>query len=410
MELESLRNFRSLRWVSPSLAEITTTDGKVAFLKSEDGDWVPVSDAETSADAAATVTLEVRSDLNAPPILTAVDARSSETRTVFDPNPALTSDFKLGRVERVEWTNADGSTFEGRLYYPADYRQGERYPFVIQAYSIQDTFSLYGFPEGVGLGTGSGVYIAQMLAGRNIGVVQICKETLSENAEAESRPGDRAIACSESGREWLIEKGLADPRSIGLLGFSATGYRGQYALAHSRFVYAAAIMADNIEGNYVENTLIPGILDPSNGGPAFGEGLKGWLETAPSFNVDRIYTPLMKMHFSSGEMSRLSVPWELFSRLRRLNHPVEFYVMPDARDHGAHHPQNPRQVAAIQNRALDWWLFWLKGEEDADPAKAEQYENWRKLRDQRDELWKKPRPPKLEWTATPKGEPQTVEH
>src|SRR5260370_7468998 len=29
---------------------------------------------------------------------------------------------------------------------------------------------------------------------------------------------------------------------------------------------------------------------------------------------------------------------------------------------------------------VDWFGFWLKGEEDSDPAKAEQYARWGKLR------------------------------
>jgi hypothetical protein len=29
---------------------------------------------------------------------------------------------------------------------------------------------------------------------------------------------------------------------------------------------------------------------------------------------------------------------------------------------------------------VDWFCFWLKGEEDPGPAKAEQYARWRELR------------------------------
>jgi hypothetical protein len=29
---------------------------------------------------------------------------------------------------------------------------------------------------------------------------------------------------------------------------------------------------------------------------------------------------------------------------------------------------------------VDWFCFWLKGEEDPDPDKAEQYKRWRELR------------------------------
>jgi len=33
-----------------------------------------------------------------------------------------------------------------------------------------------------------------------------------------------------------------------------------------------------------------------------------------------------------------------------------------------------------QQGNVDWFCFWLKGEEDPDPAKAEQYARWRELR------------------------------
>jgi len=29
---------------------------------------------------------------------------------------------------------------------------------------------------------------------------------------------------------------------------------------------------------------------------------------------------------------------------------------------------------------VDWYCFWLKGEEDHDPGKAEQYRRWRAMR------------------------------
>jgi len=33
-----------------------------------------------------------------------------------------------------------------------------------------------------------------------------------------------------------------------------------------------------------------------------------------------------------------------------------------------------------QQGNVDWFCFWLKGEEDPDPTKAEQYKRWRELR------------------------------
>ena len=42
--------------------------------------------------------------------------------------------------------------------------------------------------------------------------------------------------------------------------------------------------------------------------------------------------------------------------------------------------RNPAARMASQGGSVDWFRFWLKGEEDSDPAKAEQYKRWRELR------------------------------
>ncbi len=47
---------------------------------------------------------------------------------------------------------------------------------------------------------------------------------------------------------------------------------------------------------------------------------------------------------------------------------------------GTHVMTNPTQRLASETSNVDWFRFWLKGEEDPDPAKAEQYKRWRGLR------------------------------
>jgi hypothetical protein len=48
---------------------------------------------------------------------------------------------------------------------------------------------------------------------------------------------------------------------------------------------------------------------------------------------------------------------------------------------GSHVMTNPTQRLASETINVDWFRFWLKGEEDSDPAKAEQYARWRELRE-----------------------------
>jgi hypothetical protein len=70
----------------------------------------------------------------------------------------------------------------------------------------------------------------------------------------------------------------------------------------------------------------------------------------------------------------------MFARLRILGRPAEMYLIPDIQ-HGTHTLQNPGQCLAAQQRAVDWWDFWLNGHEDPDPEKAEQYKSWRTMRE-----------------------------
>src|SRR5260370_42691022 len=76
----------------------------------------------------------------------------------------------------------------------------------------------------------------------------------------------------------------------------------------------------------------------------------------------------------------LAAAFEVFTALKRLNKPVELYYYPNE----GHTPEHPKARLATMQRNVDWYRFWLKDEEDPDPAKAEQYSRWRELRILRD--------------------------
>lgn len=47
---------------------------------------------------------------------------------------------------------------------------------------------------------------------------------------------------------------------------------------------------------------------------------------------------------------------------------------------GVHTLVKPGQRMTSQQTTVDWFRFWINGEEDPDPAKGEQYAHWRELR------------------------------
>jgi len=397
MEKGSSAQVREARYLGKSRLELTLEDGSRAPYQQVKRRWSPSASytpaPERPADRSDEVRIELRQDANTPPALYSVNERTGQAQRLFDLNPQLTSKT-LGRVKTIRWKEPSGREWKGRLYYPMNYVEGRRYPVVIQARCVarEDEFSLYGcgdqYPT---LGPGWSSFIAQALAAEEIAVLQIGGSVGGVDFDAASGDGATSVewitqkwleAGWRAGAEYLIDIGLAERKAIGLLGFSLTGWVAEYVLAHSEFRYAAAIASDHANMGYLTAALNGWQMGPANaaGAEPFGDGLQAWRLNAPVFNVERIHTPLqLQLTNSSEGNANLLWQWEMFSRLRALDKPVEYYVAPDVW-RGSHTLQNPRQVLALQNRALDWWCFWLKGEERPGPGKDEQYKSWRELR------------------------------
>lgn len=289
---------------------------------------------------------------------------------------------------------------KGLLYRPVDFKSGQRYPVVLHVGGStavgESKFSLYGMPAAPGLGPSWSIYVAQILA--NHGIATLIVPRVLGYSPSPQEAAATVRACEAAVRA-LDKQSLIDPRRVGITGFSRAGWQALHALTHSDLQFAAAIVSDNIDGSYFQATLAPGSLMREGGGPPFGAGLETWLENAPGFNVDRIRTPVRFVSESSSG-SRLLGHWEVFARMRQLRLPAELYVIPDV-EHGSHNLQNPGQILALKQGAVDWFNFWLNGREEPDVAKAAQYSRWRELRKLRDAALREPRPPLLDWTASP---------
>jgi hypothetical protein len=386
------RRLLKARWLSPNEIEMSSTNNLGEDLNTQQfihvrDSWQLLPAAKTREPSPQTpgapIRLETRQTLNTPPQIVAVDVRSGQSRLVLDTNPHLLDNFKLGRVERMSGTLPTGQHWIAQLIYPADYRPGERYPLVIQAtYGPgfgEEEFSLEGSWGYNGMGLGPAdvpAYPGQLLATRNIAVLEL---QVLHAGQGIRQAEDHQLVYEALSRQ-LVASGLADEKKIALAGFSNNGYWVEYTLAHSAYPFATAIAADNYDPSYLQSALgnWREMDEDLNGSPAFGVGLEQWLLHAPGFNAERIHTPLL-MTCQSGGLSMIIGKWETYSRLRHLNKPAQMYVMPRVDKHPAHTPQNPEQIIAIQEIAIDWFEFWLTGQEDPSPRKREQYARWHRL-------------------------------
>jgi hypothetical protein len=412
MDPKIAANIARIEWPAQQRFILALRDGRsITFTEAKSGRWNQGSPSDSSDEKGASpartqrIRVDINQGLDQPPRLVGTEVLTGRSRVLLDPNPKLL-DFALGHVEMTHWVDSAGLPWEGRLYYPSHYVPGVRYPLVIQThgYAGKNEFSIYGMGGhlwgGVPLGPGWSVYLAQPLASRDIAVLQIAgseKPPIEETTEI-SRAKSKAWALADAAKH-LVDMGLVDKDKVGIMGHSATGRTVETALALTDFPYAAAIAADNYELSYTQSMYLGwNVIDGQP--PPFGKGLEAWLDTSPTFNVERIRTPLqLELTTGAAKATTLVYPWEMFSRLRYLKKPVEYYVLPDIA-HGSHLVQNPRQLLALQNRALDWWLFWLKSEEDPSAEKLPQYQDWRQLRIMHIDDLKLPRPPVRSWEST----------
>jgi hypothetical protein len=308
--------------------------------------------------------------MNTPPQILAIDPPTGQKSVLVDLNPQF-QNLNLARVEAIAWKDAHGNEVKGGLYWPPDYVAGKKYPLVLQTHGWDaDRFWMDG--------PWTTAFAAQSLAGKGFFVAQVPDPDWHILITPKEAP--RAMAAYESVIDYLDRRGLIDRSRVGVIGFSRTYWYITYTLTRSKHHFAAAAIADGVDYSYFQymafstaNQALSTSFEPVYGGSPYGKSMSRWLKQSPAFLMDKIETPL---RIQTLNPASLLSDWHWFAGLTKLGKPVEMIYMPE----GTHILEKPWDRMISQQGNVDWFCFWLKGEEDPDPGKAEQYDRWRELR------------------------------
>jgi dipeptidyl aminopeptidase/acylaminoacyl peptidase len=320
-----------------------------------------------------------REDSRTPRRVVAIDVRTGNEREIFDPNPEF-EHIRIPQVIRLKWRNELGLEAWGDLVLPSQYRPGAKLPLIVTQYHSD------GFLRG---GTGD-EYPIFLFAEHGFAVLSTERSAPVATAYPNLKTWDEIIAVGQknwaerrsllssvlTGVGLTIDQGYVDASRVGITGLSDGATTVAFALINSNAFAAAAMSTCCTEPN---TTMTYGGIAWADWlrrigyPPATANDRAFWRDMSIAQNAADIETPLL-MQLSDAEF-RLAL--EAFSALREQKQPVEMYVFPDE----LHIKSQPAHRLAVYERNLDWFDFWLRGVENPDPAKADQYARWEAMRD-----------------------------
>ena len=304
-----------------------------------------------------------------PTELELVDLSDGETRLLVDANPEF-QHLQLSPAKRIDVSNKYGDHFWGHLVFPLDYEPGKRYPLILTTYRDQGQF-LRG---GVGDEYPIQVFAANGFAVLNFDVGQF-HNSKAGDFETQILFWASPVDGMEASITKLADMGIVDRSRVAITGLSHGAEMVNYAISHTSLFRAAIASGpswDPIGYDLMTDFYRAFMSDTFSLKSPDGDSRERWQIASAALNARRVLTPLL-INAADDEYI-----WDmqLVTALRELKKPVEMFIYPNE----LHLKNQPKHRYEIYRRNVDWMKFWLKGEEDLDPAKAEQYARWRELR------------------------------
>ncbi len=267
--------------------------------------------------------------------------------------------YLMGKSQLIEWRSLDGQTMRGALLLPAGYKEGKRYPLVVEIYSgypLSQQANTFGMTGGSVL---ESIDNKQLLTTRGYAVLL---------ADTDTNVGTIAqdlVKTLLPGVNKAVDMGIADPNRLGITGFSQGGY-GTLAVITQTPLFKAAVMRSGF-GNLMS---MYGLMNKDGSSQwtvwaeVYGAKMGGtpweyptrYIENSPVFYLDRVQTPVLIVHGNADEATPAAYADEVFVDLRRLGKEVE-YAKYEGESHGFDHYANKLDYC---NRMIRWFDSHLK--------------------------------------------------
>jgi dipeptidyl aminopeptidase/acylaminoacyl peptidase len=157
-----------------------------------------------------------------------------------------------------------------------------------------------------------------------------------------------------AGVDAMVERGIADPERLGVMGASYGGYLTEWMVTRTgRFAAASASAGIS---DLADGRLIP------DGGEIMThyfrepwENRESYVAHSPLTFASRVTTPLLIQHGERDPRVPVAAAWKLYRTLAALGKTVELDVYP----RGGHVMYEPVLQREVMQRNLDWFGRWI---------------------------------------------------
>lgn len=302
-------------------------------------------------------------------------AETGRCRQVTALNSGLAG-VTMPNARGVTWKSKDGTQVHGWLLTPRE-RAGDGKPWPLVTFvhggpalpvteQFGSYFSFWPFPLEVLPSRGIAVFIPNYRGTQSYG------QQFASPGKIDGEPVDDI----DSGIEHLVRSGVADPDHLGIAGHSHGAWLAPLVLARTKR-FRAASFAEGIANAFVMYDLMPEVLNREvHDRFMFG--------TSPYDDPTRAIELSGDLSFKGSKAALLAeagaeglapTMMGVVKAARRAGASGEYIIYPRT-GHNLTLPQLMRESA---ERNLDWFTYWLKGEQDPDPSKAKQYARWRAI-------------------------------
>ncbi len=234
----------------------------------------------------------------------------------------------IAKSEVIHWAGANGDEVEGILYYPHNYKEGNKYPLVPV---------IHGGPSGVDMDRWreSWSNYPNLLAGKGAFVLKV-------NYHGSGNYGLKWIESIKkhyyelevpdilNGVDFLINKGLVDPDKLGIMGWSNGSILAiQCCLERQDFKVLCAGAGDvNWTSDYGNCAFGAGFDNAYFGGPPW-ENPEYYIKISPLFQMEKNITPTIIFFGTNDTNVPTEQGWEHYRALQQIGKaPVRFLLFP----------------------------------------------------------------------------------